>query len=357
MIFSDRAGARSAEFERLLDRSSASLRRSLASVNAPLASDVFERAVCEHMQVAAADSDFADTIQQTSDHAFPDIVARRLFGVEVKMTKKDDWRSTGNSVREHSRLDGIERIYMLFGKFGGGFDVRTRLYQDCLSEVAVTHSPRYLIDMTLPEGESIFDKMGVEYDDLRADPRIIPRIKSYYRGQLREGQELWWLQDERAVSPIIRPFNTLTKEEQRSLKIDSLILFPEILGNASPSKYERVAAYWIAEHGVVSASLRDAFTAGGRKTVPGLGELRQVDVLLLDVARDLVARLNGFDEEVLMHYWRTPSIDPDRLEQWLTMTETAAGTHQVREILQADDAGDRACGVAFGASGSTDGGS
>lgn len=78
----------------------------------------------------------------------------------------------------------------------------------------------------------------------------------------------------------------------------------------------------------MSASLRDAFTAGGRRTVPGLGEMRQVDVLLLDVARELVARLSEFDEEVLMHYWRVPSVDTYRIEQWLGMAEGSPGSPQ-----------------------------
>ncbi len=346
MIYSDKAEAHQPEFETLLARSEQSLRASLQSAPEPLASDVFERAVCDHMKAAASGTGFEHSIQQTSDNAFPDIVARRYFGVEVKMTKKDDWRSTGNSVREHSRLDGIERIYMLFGKFGGGFDVRTRLYQECLSEVAVTHSPRYLIDMTLPDGKSIFDKMGVDYDVLRHDPQIIPRIKSYYRAQLKEGQELWWLQDDRAVSPIIRPFNTLTDSEQRALKIDSLILFPEILGT-SRTKYERVAAYWIAEHGVVSSSLRDAFTAGGRKEISGLGVARQVDTLLLDVASELIARLMTLDETMLTHYWRVSGVAQDRVSQWLELAETHATTADTlspRDVLTAGLEGGRRFG-------------
>ncbi|MGE0856554.1 MAG: hypothetical protein AB7L18_10760, partial [Hyphomicrobiaceae bacterium] len=98
MIFSDRIGGDSVAFERLLERSSASLRSALSGSSTPPAADVFERAVCTHMQEAASDSDFADTIRQTNDHAFPAIVARRFFGVEVKMTKQDHWRSTGNSV-------------------------------------------------------------------------------------------------------------------------------------------------------------------------------------------------------------------------------------------------------------------
>lgn len=320
MIFSDRPELQVSAFEQLLSSSTERLKEKLSGLPGLMASDAFEREVCGQMNEAAHGTPFAHSIRQTSDNAFPDIVARRYFGVEVKMTKKDDWRSTGNSVREFSRVDGIERIYMLFGKFGGTFDVRTRPYQKCLSEVAVTHSPRYLIDMKLADGHSIFDKMGTSYDALRHDPQIIPRIKSYYRSQLKEGQELWWLQDDTALSPIIKPFSGLTEAERHRLKLESFVLFPEILGG-SRTKYERVAAYWIAEHGVVSASMRDNFTAGGRVELPGLGSVSRIESMLFECAKDIAALIREIDEGKLLHYWRVPEISEDRLAQWLSLLD------------------------------------
>ena len=320
MIVAERAEAQTHEFEDLLERSTHTLKSRFRNNPTPATPDAFETAVCNHMCAAAAGTPFAETIARTSAMAFPDIVARRLFGVEVKMTKKDDWRSTGNSVRELSRIDGIERIYMLFGKFGGTFDVRTRPYQDCLSEVAVTHSPRYLIDMTLRRGQSIFDKIGIPYDELRTDPQIIARIKAHYRAQLKDCQELWWLQEEAAVSPVIRPYATLPAREKRRLKVESFILFPEILG-PSRTKFERVAAAWMADHAVVSASLRDVFTAGGRIAVPGLGSLPRIMARFHELAPDILRTLPTIEADRVAHYWRASTIAEDRLAQWLALVE------------------------------------
>ena len=79
---------------------------------------------------------------------------------------------------ESLRVEDIERIYIVFGKFGGKFDVRYRLYQECLPEISVTHSPRYKINMELALGHSIFDKIGIEYDVLRKDPDSLKKIKN-----------------------------------------------------------------------------------------------------------------------------------------------------------------------------------
>ena len=59
-------------------------------------------------------------------------------------------------------MNGIERIYMTFGKLGGNpIEFLSKPYEQCLYGIAVTHMPRYLIDMRLNQGETIFDKMGV----------------------------------------------------------------------------------------------------------------------------------------------------------------------------------------------------
>ena len=124
--------------------------------------DEFETVVYKNTLKASQNSPFEGHVFQTGPHAFPDIIARKYFGMEVKMTTGDKWVSTGNSILETTRVNDVERIYMFFGKFGGNFDVKYRLYQDCLCDVGVTHSPRYKIDMNLANGHSIFNKIGVK---------------------------------------------------------------------------------------------------------------------------------------------------------------------------------------------------
>ena len=47
---------------------------------------------------------FANTIEKVSGQRFPDIVAARYYGVEVKSTKDNHWTSTGSSILETTRV-------------------------------------------------------------------------------------------------------------------------------------------------------------------------------------------------------------------------------------------------------------
>lgn len=281
----------------------------------------FETVVYEQAQKAARGTTFEGAIKQTGAHAFPDIIANKYFGIEVKMTTSDHWISTGNSILESSRVEDVERIYIMFGKFGGKMDVRYRLYQECLPEISVTHSPRYRINMDLPIGKSIFDKIGIDYDTLRNDDNTIQKIKEYYRSQLKDGEELWWIDQEngdRSVSPIIRPFRSLSKEEKENFIVEAMILFPEMFGNSN-NKFERSAAYLIAEYNAVSANLRDLFTAGGKVAMEISGKkvlLPQVAYRLFNKSRKIKNTIDKIDSKILSYYWRSDNIESDRLSQW-----------------------------------------
>ncbi|MBU0634374.1 MAG: hypothetical protein KKB82_04715 [Candidatus Omnitrophica bacterium] len=281
----------------------------------------FETLVCENAKKAAKGTIFEGKIEQTGLHAFPDIIAKKYYGIEVKTTTADKWVSTGNSVLESTRQDGVERIYLFFAKFGGAFDVKYRPYQECLYEIAVTHSPRYQINMDLEEGETVFAKMNIRYDDLRRKENPIAYVKNYYRGQLEEGEELWWIDqddDARAVSPIIKPYKDLDAESKEKFIAEALILFPEIFGSSSV-KFERVAVYLITRYNVVSANLRDYFTAGGQVQVI----VRRKKIKLPRVFYNMYVRtsliksvIRDIDEDTLKYFWRTDKISENRLTQW-----------------------------------------
>ena len=50
--------------------------------------------------------------------AFPDIAVGE-FGIEVKFTANDTWRSVANSILETNRIDAVQFVYIVFGKMGG----------------------------------------------------------------------------------------------------------------------------------------------------------------------------------------------------------------------------------------------
>src|SRR5690554_5148707 len=129
----------------------------------------------------AVGTPFEDSIELIGGQKFPDIIAKKYYGVEIKTTTKNHWRTTGNSIMESTRIEDVERIYMLFGKLGAPIKFKSRIYQECLAEVVVTHSPRYLIDMNLEEGNTIFDKINTPYDILRRSESPAKPIINYYR--------------------------------------------------------------------------------------------------------------------------------------------------------------------------------
>src|SRR3989338_593358 len=322
MIYAEKKNANEERFIELLEKSQNLLVSRLRENNNISALD-FEELVCEKMQEASVGTEFEGTIKQTGAHAFPDIVANGYFGVEVKITTKDHWTSTGNSVLETSRIEEVERIFIMFGKLGGEPDVRYRLYQECLPEISVTHSPRYKINMDLQTGKSIFDKMGVDYNELRTSEDTIQQIKSYYRERLKDGEGLWWIDEEsESPSPIIKQFRTLEPEDKERFKVDCMILFPELFKNRA--NYERAATYMITEFGAVSTSLRDAFSAGGQQEVVVAKEKRNVSQMLSqlhDYAPKIASRINDIDEELLKFYWQVPSIGTNKIEQWKNLID------------------------------------
>ena len=320
MIYIAKLNAKEKDFIALLEKSR-KLMLIFLSDKKNISPTYFEMIVFEQMREAAKGTTFEGTIKQTGTHAFPDIIANKYFGVEVKMTANDHWTSTGNSVLESSRIEDVERIYIVFGKFGGKLDIRYRLYQECLPEISVTHSPRYRINMNLPSGKSIFDKIGVDYDTLRNNPNSIQKIKDYYRSQLKEGEELWWIDqdgDDKAVSPIIKPFRGLSDKEKENFVVEAMILFPEMFGNSS-TKFERAAAYLIAEYNAVSANLRDLFTAGGQIKFKVKGKnvvVPQLAYRLHVRAKAIEKKIGELDAKTLAYYWRSDELESDRLKQW-----------------------------------------
>lgn len=97
-------------------------------------------------------------------HGFPDVGVGE-FGIEVKFTTGDTWRSVANSVLETNRVDDVEHIYVVFGKMGGTPEVRFRAYDTCVVHVRTSHVPRFEVDVT--STESLFDTMGISYEEFR----------------------------------------------------------------------------------------------------------------------------------------------------------------------------------------------
>lgn len=211
---------------------------------------------------AARGTPFENTIEKVSGQKFPDIVASKFYGIEVKSTKNNHWTSTGSSILESSRIADVERIFMTFGKLGGNpIQFVSKPYEECLSGIAVTHMPRYLIDMRLKDGETIFDKIGVPYDELRLMDNPVAPVSKYYKSKLKKGESLWWLGDpaNEAVSMTVRLWKTVISSEKRIYTAYALVNYPEVFCG----DYDRYAL-WLTSQGIVDTHIRDQFSAGGQ---------------------------------------------------------------------------------------------
>jgi len=237
-----------------------------------LTATALESVSLAYIKIACEGTPFnPNDVKLVSGHKFPDIITGGGYGVEVKSTKYDHWTSTGSSIVESTRIDATDKIYMLFGKLGGTPpEFKCRPYEDVLYDIAVTHSPRYLIDMEITKNETIFAKMGTTYDQLRTSTNTIEQVRQYYREKaISENKEEmpWWLTSENYDSP--KPFNlklwnALDCEMQRFLNALSLILFPEIYSTNSQKKYHKVTLWLCSCYQVIHPNIRDNFSAGGK---------------------------------------------------------------------------------------------
>ena len=293
-----------------------------------LESDVFDA-----LNEAAENTSFEGTIQLVSGSSFPDIVANKLYGVEVKSTNKNHWKSIGSSILESTRVQDVERIYLTFGKLGKPVEFMSRPYEECLSGISVTHYPRYQIDMELEKGSTIFDKIGVSYDELRKMDNPVQPVSKYYKSLLKQGESLWWAASEKlednAIPPTVRLWSTCSHEEKEYLTVYGYLLFPEVLSVSGPKKYNRYALWLATQKGILNTNVRDGFSAGGKcllRTVGGVEVSMPAAFGRIKKYKHLIEEyISSIDESILSEYWET-DINEDRLSQWCKMVCRSAST-------------------------------
>lgn len=277
-----------------------------------LNSSSLEPFAVERIKMACTDSPFdAGEVKLISGHRFPDIIAEQYYGIEVKTTKENHWTSTGSSIVESTRVKNVEDIFMLFGKFGGKIpQFKCRPYQDVLYDIAVTHSPRYLINMELEKQDTIFSKMGTTYDVFRNDPDAISLARHYYRecAKKQKRQEMpWWITNDNidnAHSFTIKLWNSLDVLHKRSLQAKCMVLFPEALNpKKNNTKYNNTTLWLCSYNQVVNPNIRDLYSAGGKITHVN-GErlpkpVAQVFNIIVGYSDDIKAMLNHPSSEML----------------------------------------------------------
>lgn len=289
-----------------------------------------EDVTCKVLQYVAPSTPFEkDKITLVSGHSFPDIMTGDYYGVEVKSTKENKWTSVGSSIVESTRNPHVEDIYMMFGKLGGDIpEFKFRPYQDCLSNIAVTHSPRYMIDMEIKEKneETIFEKIHMSYGDFHKSGDKIEVVRDYYINQFREDgrREMpWWIGKKTIDAigdgevPTIKLFNNLDKCSKANLKAQMIILFPKVL----LGDYDE-AALWLCTHRYyLCMNVRDFFSAGGqydrlngtKLDVPYPAVLKK----LMDVMPIIISNLKSNNDLEYLEFNPALYYSDDRLKTWM----------------------------------------
>ena len=63
----------------------------------------------------------------------------------------------GGSIMESTRIPDVSRIHVFCAR-QKPFEIKYRSFEECVEDVAVTHSPRYMLDMDVSNNQSLFKR-------------------------------------------------------------------------------------------------------------------------------------------------------------------------------------------------------
>lgn len=289
----------------------------------------FETRVREVMREALRDDKTVVIDFNPHPQAFPDI-AVGSFGVEVKFTLNDTWRSVANSILETNRIASVERVYLLFGKMGGKPEVRWGDYEQSVIHVRTSHVPRFEVELFA--SRSLFEIMGISYDEFRMLPmeEKMRHIRTYARSRLHKGERLWWLEDtpdsDHTLPIQARLYTSLTRTEQTRLRAEATLLCPAIVKSGrARNKYDDVVLYLLTYHGVICHQARDLFTAGSvanpeNDDAGGLYIERAIKLL----EATMVEASLQMEDALFVEYWGESVRPEQRIQRWLEKADSFA---------------------------------
>lgn len=154
----------------------------------------FEHHVLLALIGASKGTDFTFDAMESA-HAFPDIIAEHktgvCFGVEVKTAK--GWTTNGNSIESSISDSRIEEIIVVFCKTEEPIDIIFKNYEEAISGVQVTHSPRFVLNMA-SEDKGILVDMGLSYSQFKK-LEIKEKIRLVREWYVKKGRDKnkWWI--------------------------------------------------------------------------------------------------------------------------------------------------------------------
>ena len=320
------------KFERLLDRCCVQLTKEARSTGFKT-SIQFENTVREVLSELTNNDKSYEIDFSPHPQAFPDI-AMGMFGVEVKFTLNDTWRSVANSVLETQRIESVKYIYIVFGKMGGIPEVRWADYEQSVIHVRTSHVPRFEIELPNTKVEvnkPLFESMGIRYDDFRKLPmqEKMKYIRTYARKIHPDGR-LWWIEgketDEHTLPVEVRLYTNLATVEKTKLRAEAALLCPSIVKSGrSRNKYDDMVLYLLTYHGVLCHQARDLFSAGSVANPNNNDDggiyieraLKLIETEMREAARTL-------DDALFVEYWEESVQPENRIRRWLEKADALA---------------------------------
>lgn len=243
-----------------------------------------------------------------STQKFPDFVIdddNEKIGVEVKKTDADKWDVPGGSVYESLR-NNIE-TFVLMGKFGGIPEARLRKYEECISDLTVTHSPRFHLKLDIASGEDYLTRHNAsDLLDLPKGKELNRRIREL----LRTDKDTWYSEE------TVGAFSDLTPDEKICFFVDGVVLFPEV----TAKDYSNFAPWMTYKCLIWCSNIRDVFSAGGTKDFNNF-TASAVMVRILERTDLIVKRIFDMTEQEVKTHW---GIDQkislnERVERWIDL--------------------------------------
>lgn len=287
----------------------------------------FEKLVVEASKIVMQTEKIACQLDYTEGgHAFPDIVFtfenKKSYGIEVKSStqanaSETSWTILGNSILGTTGID-VDDLYIIFIKVGdNGFFIKSARYEDSVSDVVVTHSPRYKLNLNQSADQSFFSKNGISYDQMKHSDNPIGLVTNYFKNQ---GLMAWWITE--STPAVIKNWNELNANEKREILAKSFVLFPEIIYSRNSEKYKRLSKWLVTNYSVVDSSLRDKFTAGGRATLTVNGEIfsdiPKILAIFQDLSDQFIIELQSVSSEDIEIFWDTYDLKNDTLDNRVT---------------------------------------
>lgn len=222
-----------------------------------------------------------DLISHLGGKAFPDVhILGSQIGIELKGSRRGG-AITGNSIFSGSMVDNLKKVFLFYWIDDREPKLGFRDYFDCVFDAKVTHSPRFALQVDLPEDGSMFgDQAGqlgfTAADWLSGEKRYVDKIVREIRQRALERDEIpWWVYPDSGEGLSIEPdvadgFGGLRNLKQIgsdlscSIQKTLFLGFPEVLSGGKAAHSNAIGWAISRKSAIVG---RDVFSAGGKRDV------------------------------------------------------------------------------------------